>query len=69
MKIFECDHCGQTVYFDNDTCVACGHRLGFAPDDIALYSIRQGEGDLWHKADDESRRFRLCENTGIGVFR
>lgn len=67
MKIFECDHCGQTVYFDNDTCVACGHRLGFAPDDIAIYSIRQGEGDLWHKADDESRRFRLCENSAIGV--
>lgn len=67
MKIFECDHCGQSVYFDNDACVACGHRLGFAPADIAIYALKQADGDLWHKADDESRRFRLCANTGLGV--
>ncbi|WP_174801897.1 zinc-binding metallopeptidase family protein [Martelella limonii] len=67
MKLFECDHCGQTVYFDNDTCVACGHRLGFAPSDLAIYALKQAEGDIWYKANDRSRKFRLCENTKIGV--
>ncbi|AJY46374.1 zinc-binding metallopeptidase family protein [Martelella endophytica] len=67
MRIFECDHCGQTIYFDNSVCVACGHRLGFAPEDTAMYALEDEKDGIWHKADDPSRRFRLCANAGLDV--
>nr|WP_272211840.1 putative zinc-binding peptidase [Marinicella sp. W31]MDC2877728.1 putative zinc-binding peptidase [Marinicella sp. W31] len=67
MKIFECDHCGQTVYFDNEVCVACGHRLGFDPDTIAIYALKPTDQVNWHKADDSERTFRFCANASFGV--
>ena len=30
MKLFSCDHCQQTLYFENSLCVSCGGVL--APD-------------------------------------
>src|SRR4051794_37178116 len=32
MKIFKCSECGQVVYFENVSCIKCGHRLAFLPD-------------------------------------
>ncbi len=67
MKIFECDHCGQTVYFDNEVCVACGHRLGFDPETVAMYALKPVDSINWHKADDTGRQFRFCENAVVNV--
>ncbi|QQM31798.1 putative zinc-binding peptidase [Martelella lutilitoris] len=67
MKIFECDHCGQTVYFDNEVCVACGHRLGFDPQSVAMYALKPVDSVNWHKADETRRQFRFCQNAGFNV--
>jgi hypothetical protein len=29
MRLFKCQACGQTVYFENTRCVRCGSRLGY----------------------------------------
>lgn len=31
MKLFACDNCGQTLYFENSRCVSCGVALAFDP--------------------------------------
>jgi hypothetical protein len=31
MKAYHCDSCGSLVFFDNVSCVKCGHALGFLP--------------------------------------
>ena len=31
MKLFECQHCGQLLYFENTRCERCGHRAGLSP--------------------------------------
>ena len=28
MKLFECQNCGQLLYFENTGCERCGHVLG-----------------------------------------
>ena len=31
MKLFECQNCGQPLYFENTRCESCGLRLGYLP--------------------------------------
>ena len=30
VKLFECDNCGQPLYFENTRCEQCGHALGYS---------------------------------------
>ena len=32
MKLFQCQNCGQALYFENTTCTSCGLRLGYVPE-------------------------------------
>ncbi|HTU65017.1 MAG TPA: putative zinc-binding metallopeptidase [Steroidobacteraceae bacterium] len=36
MKLFSCEHCGQTVYFENSRCVSCGEALGYVPESASM---------------------------------
>jgi hypothetical protein len=70
MKTFHCDSCGALVYFENVSCVQCGHALGFLPDIMDLAALKPAEGDLWISLAEASagRRFRPCANgTNHGV--
>ena len=75
MKAFHCDSCGQLVYFENVTCVRCGHLLAFLPDSLDLaalervdddqwQSLKPAASDLWVSPDSGvvSNRYRLCAN-------
>jgi hypothetical protein len=31
MKLFECQNCGQPLYFENTRCESCGLTLGYLP--------------------------------------
>jgi hypothetical protein len=59
MKDFYCD-CGQRVFFDSDTCLACGRRLGFDPAGLRMIAFL-GTGREPLDAGD-GRRFRCCGN-------
>lgn len=39
MKVFQCDHCGSGVFFQNDQCVTCGSALGFLPDSLEMAAL------------------------------
>ena len=45
MKLFKCQHCGQLLYFENDHCEQCSHRLGFIPEVMNL-SAMEPEGKV-----------------------
>src|SRR5271166_1525677 len=78
MKLFKCQHCGQLLYFENDQCVKCSHRLGFIPE-IANLSALVPAGDaqqgtqqgtqqgLWRALAVDKKLYRLCANTVFGV--
>ena len=36
MKLFACDNCQQTLYFENSRCVSCGETLGYVPEAAQL---------------------------------
>ena len=65
MKLFDCQVCCQTLYFENTSCEKCGHRLGYIPEDQDLYAVvRVGEPgeQLWQIKGDTARSFRFCAN-------
>lgn len=70
MKTFECDHCGQPLFFENVQCLRCGSALAFLPDRLALAAIEPVAGDdgLWRRRPARGhaargRDYRLCRNT------
>jgi len=44
MKLFECQHCGQPLYFENTRCESCGHKLGYLPDKAIVTALEEENG-------------------------
>jgi hypothetical protein len=63
MKLFECQACGNVVYFENVTCTHCGHRLAYMPERDAMTALEPVSGDKrWTALADPSTPRFLCEN-------
>ena len=39
MRTFSCDACGNTLFFENDTCLKCGSKVGFCVDELAMMTV------------------------------
>ncbi|MBL0418992.1 putative zinc-binding peptidase [Ramlibacter sp. AW1] len=69
MKLFNCQVCGQALYFENDRCLGCASRVAFLPDGLAMAAIepaREG-GEEWQVRPGTGHRggpprYRLCRN-------
>jgi hypothetical protein len=66
MKLFECQNCGQPLYFENTRCESCGLRLGYLPVKETVTALQDGEGELRALADT-SRPYRYCANAQYEV--
>lgn len=67
MRLFDCDHCGQSVHFDNRQCVRCGYRLGFVPDRLAMFSLEPAQEPNWHLVVEPARSVRFCSNAALDI--
>jgi hypothetical protein len=54
-------HCGNTLYFENSTCLACGRKLGFLPKTGMLSALEPVEGHRY-RALANNREYRTCRN-------
>ncbi|MCO5731032.1 putative zinc-binding metallopeptidase [Rhizobium sp. SSA_523] len=62
MRLFECDHCGQTIHFDNRVCVNCGQRLAFVPERLVLHALAEEENGVFNLMARPEVKVRLCAN-------
>lgn len=61
MRIFQCQSCQSPVYFENTTCLSCGHALAYQSTYEKLVSLqRQGNDWAWILNDGQS--YRYCKN-------
>ena len=60
MKIFDCQICGNVLYFENHTCGQCGHRLAYDPKRAVLLALEND--DAGFRAKTGGARRLLCEN-------
>ncbi|MCA1778281.1 MAG: putative zinc-binding peptidase [Xanthomonadaceae bacterium] len=63
MKLFRCT-CGNTLYFENTTCLECGRILGFLSDELTLSALEPATGTSWLALATEARgrHYRQCQN-------
>jgi hypothetical protein len=66
MKLFKCQHCGQIIYFENQKCEKCGHRLGYVPE-AALLSALEPQDDSWRALATPNTTYRFCANAEFDV--
>jgi hypothetical protein len=63
VKIFYCDACGALVFFENTTCLKCGHALGFLPDILDVSALEK-DGENWRALSSVGKNslYRSCTN-------
>jgi hypothetical protein len=67
MKVFECQNCGQLLYFENRRCEKCGCSLGYASSDAVLLSLKDDENSHLYLVGDVRRTYRYCSNAQYDV--
>ena len=40
MKLFQCQNCGQPLYFENTRCERCGLALGYLPEQETITALK-----------------------------
>ena len=61
MRLFNCQSCGQAIYFENRFCNSCGHALGYLPITGQLAAL-EPEGDHYVALTRKKPLVRYCEN-------
>src|ERR1700756_4613355 len=65
MKLFECQNCGQPLYFENTRCESCERKLGYLPEKETMTAL-EAEGGVWRALADDGR-YRYCANAKHAV--
>lgn len=65
MRLFLCKSCGQTLFFENNTCGRCGHALGFSADTLSLLTLETREAGFQSLGGGEL--YSYCRNAAHGV--
>lgn len=66
MRLFQCQGCGQPLYFENTRCESCGRALGFLPARETMTALEPRDNGAFEALADPQSRHRLCANAGHG---
>ncbi len=67
MRLFACDNCAQTIYFENRQCGACGYRLGVLPTELNMRAVYEDDDGKLRLVAKPDREIRFCANAGLDV--
>jgi len=63
MKLFECQNCGQLLYFENTRCESCGMRLGYLPARETVTALKETKDPArWRAMAEPRAQYRFCAN-------
>lgn len=61
MKSFNCQVCGQLIFFENAQCLRCLNTLGYVPDQFSLCVLEAAGDNVWRVPN--GNLYRQCRNT------
>ncbi len=67
MKLFECQNCGQLIYFENTQCERCGFALGYLPEAALMTALRPVGGGVYAPLSEPSSERVYCANYQHGA--
>ncbi|MFT8520954.1 putative zinc-binding metallopeptidase [Gluconobacter oxydans] len=64
MKLFECQSCGQILFFENTVCEHCRHAVGYLPEQSLLTALDPAGDRLWHPLEPSVKHEQVlyCSN-------
>jgi hypothetical protein len=62
MKIFQCDHCGHVLLFENVKCERCKHIVAFEPKTLRLITVESHDGYLIEINKPHGYKWKYCKN-------
>lgn len=66
MKLYTCGKCNNLVYFENNICLTCGHRLGFDATNLELIALTEDQQGAYTDLSNTSK-YRFCKNAAYGT--
>ena len=67
VKLFECQNCGQLIYFENTQCERCGFALGYLPGAALMSALQPNIDGTYTPLADPSSKVVYCANREHGV--
>jgi hypothetical protein len=67
VKLFECQNCGQLIYFENTQCERCGLALGFLPGTAVMTALEPDGDGTYTPLADRQRKVSHCSNYQHGA--
>lgn len=62
MKLYTCSQCSSPLYFENTSCLKCGHQLGLDPLTLELVTLAGAGNGIFTDINDKARKYKLCAN-------
>lgn len=66
MKLYNCTNCGNPLYFENSTCLKCGHIVGFEAEKFNLLALNENING-YSPVNNNNEVYRFCANTTAGT--
>ncbi|HTF22216.1 MAG TPA: putative zinc-binding peptidase [Chryseolinea sp.] len=68
MKLYTCSKCQNLLYFENTSCLRCGHVLGFDADTLELTTLAEDNtSGIFYDIRNKQKRYRFCSNQQYGT--
>ena len=65
MRLFQCQSCSQLLYFENQRCERCNHRLGYIAPQFELSALEPEADGAWRALAVPGRQWRFCDNADM----
>ncbi|UZR97193.1 zinc-binding metallopeptidase family protein [Chondrinema litorale] len=62
MKLYNCKHCGNALYFENSLCLKCQHNIGFNPIQMTMVTLETRNNVDFSDVTNNQAKYHYCEN-------
>ncbi|MDQ0319454.1 hypothetical protein QO002_001592 [Pararhizobium capsulatum DSM 1112] len=66
MRLYACENCGNSIHFDNRTCISCGSQLGFSSESLLLHALQPVDGG-WKTMSSLPQSVFFCANAAHDI--
>lgn len=67
MQLFQCDNCGNPIFFENTFCEGCDSPLGYLSSENTVRALVEKGPGLFMTHDAPETAYRFCENHAFDV--
>jgi hypothetical protein len=67
MKLYSCDHCYNSLYFEDNTCQHCNYIVGFDVSQLVIITLMKNDEDIFVDVNNRNKKYRFCENNAKGT--